>query len=77
MHRFEPKRADLVSEIISVSQVLRNAFEPMLNMILSSLDASDVLMRTKAIRALGDVVTVDPAILQKVSSLARKLRTPI
>lgn len=56
----------MVSEIVGVSQVLKHAFEPMFSVILASLDASAVFMRTKALRALGLVVIEDPAILRTV-----------
>ena len=36
-------------------------------MILVSLDATAVFMRTKALRALGQIVTADPGILRNVS----------
>jgi cohesin loading factor subunit SCC2 len=64
--RFNAKRIDLVSEIISVSQVLKNAFEPTLNIIINCLDASAVFMRTKGLRALGEVILEDPTILRNV-----------
>lgn len=69
-HRSNAKRIDVVSEIISVSQVLKHAFEPILNIIISSLDASAVFMRTKGLRALGQVIIEDPIILRSVCLLS-------
>lgn len=66
--RSDGKRIDVVSEIVGVSQVLKHAFEPIFGVILSSLDASAVFMRTKGLRALGQVIIEDPAILRTVSS---------
>lgn len=69
LHRSNSQRIDVVSEIIGVSQVLKHAFEPILNIIISSLDASAVFMRTKGLRALGQVIVEDPNILQNVRRL--------
>ena len=78
---FDAKRIDLVSEIINVSQVLKNAFEPTLNIIINCLDASAVFMRTKGLRALGEVILEDPTILRNVRghqfAWQSQLRLPI
>ncbi|GJJ15616.1 hypothetical protein Clacol_009894 [Clathrus columnatus] len=56
-------RIDRLSEELGTTQSLSNAFDAMLNVILASLDATAVFMRTKALRALGQIVTADPGIL--------------
>jgi cohesin loading factor subunit SCC2 len=45
---------------------MKNSFHPILNVILSALDAPPVFMRTKALRALAQIVTSDPNILSAV-----------
>ncbi|KAF8315647.1 hypothetical protein DL93DRAFT_2078873 [Clavulina sp. PMI_390] len=61
----EPSRADFVSEIISLSQVLKLAFEKIMATILNSLKGDPVpSIRSKALRALGEVIVVDPSILR-------------
>ena len=57
---------DRVAEEIGITQCLKNAFEPILNVILSALDAQTVFMRTKALRALSQILTVDPSVLTNV-----------
>ncbi|KAI6027546.1 hypothetical protein BKA83DRAFT_4230505 [Pisolithus microcarpus] len=42
---------------------LMNSFGPILNVVLMALDAPPVFMRTKALRALGQIVTSDSTIL--------------
>lgn len=59
-------RIDRLSEELGTTQSLSNAFDAMLNVILVSLDATAVFMRTKALRALGQIVTADPGILGHV-----------
>ncbi|KII90510.1 hypothetical protein PLICRDRAFT_697054 [Plicaturopsis crispa FD-325 SS-3] len=56
-------RIDRLALEIGVIQGLRNSFHPILNIILAALDAPPVFMRTKALRALGQIVTSDPGIL--------------
>lgn len=68
--RSNSERIDKASEVIGVSQVLKHAFEPILTIIISSLEASAVFMRTKALRALGQVIVEDPNILQNVCNLS-------
>ena len=75
--RFDAKRINLVSEIISVSQVLKNAFEPTLNIIINCLDASAVFMRTKGLRALGEVILEDTAILRNVCGYQPTWQLPL
>jgi cohesin loading factor subunit SCC2 len=59
----EVTRVDRVAEEIGTLQSLRNSFNPILNVILTALDAPPVFMRTKALRALGQIVTSDPTVL--------------
>ncbi|KAJ3735912.1 protein rad9 [Lentinula guzmanii] len=61
----EVLRVDQLAEEIGVIQgnSLRNGFIPMLNVILQALDAPVIFMRTKALRALGQIITSDPSIL--------------
>jgi cohesin loading factor subunit SCC2 len=67
VNRSQVAAMDTLAESIGCMQGLKNAFEPVLNIILLSLDASAVFMRTKALRALGQVIVIDPEILQNVS----------
>jgi cohesin loading factor subunit SCC2 len=48
---------------------MRSSFDPILNTIVGSLNASVIFIRTKALRALGQIVTSDPAVLSMVSFL--------
>lgn len=59
-------RVDRLAEELGTVQSLKNAFDPILNVILASLDVAAVFMRTKALRALGQIVTADPGILRHV-----------
>ncbi|KAJ3806212.1 hypothetical protein F5876DRAFT_80926 [Lentinula aff. lateritia] len=58
-------RVDRQSEEIGAIQgsSLRNRFTSMLNVIIQALDAPIIFMRTKALRALGQIITSDPGIL--------------
>ncbi|KAG9315547.1 hypothetical protein JVU11DRAFT_3168 [Chiua virens] len=56
-------RVDLLTEEIGTVQNLRSSFGPILNVVLMALDAPPVFMRTKALRALGQIVTSDSTIL--------------
>lgn len=62
----EVKRIDRHSEEIGAIQTLRNSFGPILNVVLLALDAPPVFMRTKALRALGQIVNSDSSILTAV-----------
>ncbi|KAF8333610.1 uncharacterized protein EI90DRAFT_2994571 [Cantharellus anzutake] len=55
---------DVLTERVGTSQLLRNGFHLMLGAILASLDAPAVFMRTKALRALGQIVVVDNQVLR-------------
>lgn len=59
-------RIDHLSTEIGTIQSLRNSFQPILTTILTALDAPAIFMRTKALRALGQIVTSDAAILSSV-----------
>lgn len=59
----EVVRVDRLAEEMGTIQGLKNSFQPILNKILLSLDAPPVFMRSKALRALGQIVTSDPTIL--------------
>lgn len=63
----EVVRIDRLAEEIGTIQGLKNSFSPILNVILSALDAPPIFMRTKALRALGQIVTSDATILSAVS----------
>ncbi|KAF8585724.1 ARM repeat-containing protein [Ramaria rubella] len=58
---------DRLAEELGTTQSLNNAFDPILNVILVSLDATAVFIRTKALRALGQIVTADPGILRSAN----------
>ncbi|RPD54662.1 hypothetical protein L226DRAFT_613702 [Lentinus tigrinus ALCF2SS1-7] len=59
----EIMKIDRLSEEIGTCQSLRNSFNPILAVVLQALDAPPVFMRTKALKALGQIVTSDPSIL--------------
>lgn len=62
-------RVDRLAEEIGTIQGLKNAFDPILSVILMALDSPAVFMRSKALRALGQLVTTDPDILGNVRHL--------
>lgn len=64
----ETLRIDSLADELGTIQVLRSHFNPILNVVLQALDAPPVFMRTKALKALGQIVTSDPSILTAVSS---------
>ncbi|KAI1793228.1 hypothetical protein LXA43DRAFT_1124268 [Ganoderma leucocontextum] len=59
----EVTRIDCLSEEIGTCQTLKNSFNPILAVVLQALDAPPVFMRTKALKALGQIITSDPSIL--------------
>ena len=67
----EVARIDRLAEEIGIVQDLRNSYQPILNVILLALDAPPVFVRTKALRALGQIVTSDPTILTAVGQFTR------
>lgn len=63
----ESIRIDILAEDVGITQSLKNSFNPILNVVLLALDAPPVFVRTKALKALGQIVTSDPSILSTVS----------
>ncbi|KAH9917952.1 uncharacterized protein B0H18DRAFT_1086944 [Fomitopsis serialis] len=59
----EATRMHRLCEEIGTIQTFKNSFTPILNAVLRALDAPPVFMRTKALKALGQIVTSDPRIL--------------
>ncbi|KAJ3560203.1 hypothetical protein NP233_g10992 [Leucocoprinus birnbaumii] len=59
----EVDRIDQLGEEIGTLQSMRSSFNPILNTIVGALNASVIFMRTKALRALGQIVTSDPTVL--------------
>ncbi|KAG6853818.1 hypothetical protein C0991_001064 [Blastosporella zonata] len=59
----EVVRVDRLAEEVGTIQSLRNSFQPILTIILMALDAPLIFMRTKALRALGQIVMSDATIL--------------
>lgn len=62
-------RIDQLGEEIGTLQTMRTSFNPILNTIVSSLNAPAIFIRTKALRALGQIVTSDPTVLSMVRNL--------
>jgi cohesin loading factor subunit SCC2 len=62
----EIDRVDFLTEQIGTLQTMRSSFNPILTTIVGSLNASVIFMRTKALRALGQIVTSDPTVLSMV-----------
>ncbi|KZT11764.1 uncharacterized protein LAESUDRAFT_733751 [Laetiporus sulphureus 93-53] len=59
----EVSRVDRLAEEIGTVQSFKHSFNPILNVVLQALDAPPVFMRTKALKALGQIVTSDPSLL--------------
>ncbi|KAK7023031.1 sister chromatid cohesion protein [Favolaschia claudopus] len=59
----EAERIDRVAEEIGTIQTRKISFPSILKVILAALDAQAIFMRTKALRALGQIVTSDPSVL--------------
>ncbi|KAL0563317.1 Sister chromatid cohesion protein 2, partial [Marasmius crinis-equi] len=59
----EADRIDRTAEELGSIHMMRAFFQPILNVTLMALDASPIFMRTKALRALGQIVTSDATIL--------------
>ncbi|RHZ50276.1 hypothetical protein Glove_502g15 [Diversispora epigaea] len=57
----------LITELLATRQSLYQNFDSILSRILVSLDTGVVAFRTKALRALGQVVVCDPNILSQVN----------
>jgi hypothetical protein len=62
-----------LAEEIGTIQNLRNSFNPILSVILVALDAPAIFMRTKALKALGQIVTSDSTILSAVRAVYTRL----
>jgi Tfp pilus assembly protein PilN len=62
----EALRIDALAEEIATIQNLRNSFNPILSVILMALDSPAIFVRTKALKALGVIVTSDSTILSAV-----------
>lgn len=62
----EMGRIDKLAEEINCVKGLSHSFQPILNVILVALDAPAIFMRTKALKALGQIVTSDATILSTV-----------
>jgi cohesin loading factor subunit SCC2 len=58
---------DQLAEEIGTIQSLKNACDPNLNVILLALDAPPVFMGAKVLRALSQILAIDPNILTNVS----------
>lgn len=59
----EADRIDQLGEEIGTLQNMRSSFNPILNTIVGALNAPIIFMRTKALKALGQIVTSDPTVL--------------
>lgn len=57
---------DALAEEIGTIQSLRNSFNPILGVILMALESPAIFVRTKALKALGVIVTSDSTILSAV-----------
>ena len=69
----EVARVDRLAEEIGIIQSLKNAFDPILNVVLLALDAPPVFMRTKALRALSQILAVDASILTNVGTFVHEI----
>lgn len=65
----EAAAIDIVAADIESSRPLNRAFDSILMAILKALSSSSVTFRTKALRALGHVITVDSNVLKQVHCL--------
>lgn len=64
---------DSASCRLQSARTLQTAYPIILKSILSTMHASIVGQRTKAIRALGTLITADPDVLLDVSRLCSRL----
>jgi cohesin loading factor subunit SCC2 len=67
----EASRIDRLAEEIGTIQSLRHSFQPILTIILMALDAPVIFMRTKALKALGQIIAIDASILATVNITAQ------
>jgi hypothetical protein len=72
----DTNRADELAERLGSLSSLNAAFDPILSVILGSLDAAAVFMRTKALRSLGQILTSDPLVLRKASTCRVRIIIP-
>lgn len=70
-------RVDAIAGRVGTTQSLRNAFEPILNSIIAALDATAVFVRTKALRALSQILTIDSSVLSNVRRLFQRIITAL
>lgn len=63
----EASRIDRLAEEIGTIQTMKNSFQTILNVVIASLNAPVIFMRTKALRALGQIIMSDATILSVVS----------
>ncbi|KZS93606.1 hypothetical protein SISNIDRAFT_485224 [Sistotremastrum niveocremeum HHB9708] len=68
----EVSHIDRLAEHLGVWQNIKSIADPALSVVIVASDASAVTMRTKALRALGQIVTSDPQIFRN-----SKVRTAI
>lgn len=59
-------RIDNISLRLGSLTAFNRGFDAILSVVLGSLDAAAVFMRTKALRSLGQVLASDPTVLKKV-----------
>ncbi|KAJ3525731.1 hypothetical protein NMY22_g10453 [Coprinellus aureogranulatus] len=59
----EASRIDRLAEEIGTIQAMKISFQTILNVIVTSLNAPVIFMRTKALRALGQIIMSDATIL--------------
>ena len=55
---------------ISCARPLQSAFGPILGALVATMGASIIALRSKALKGLSTIVTVDPDVLAKVSSIS-------
>ena len=58
--------ASAASIAVNRGRPLQNAFNPILNALVTTMGVSLINLRSKALRGLGTIVTVDPDVLSKV-----------
>ncbi|KAL1664712.1 hypothetical protein GGF50DRAFT_101537 [Schizophyllum commune] len=59
----EATQIDRLAEEIGTIQHLPRSFQPILNVVLKALNATATTVRTKALRALAQIISSDPSIL--------------
>jgi hypothetical protein len=63
----ESSRIDALSQLLGATNPVQDAFDRSVAIIISALASPAVFMRTKGLRAIGQIVTCDPALLSQVS----------